>query len=192
MEKKKKRPAGKILAGAAGIVLLGIIVINLILTVKAYTVPERPAGLFGIMPVIMTTDSMAPAIRNEDLLLIGACGEDEIAPGDIILFRDPQDADGGLLTHRVLEVTDAGFMTGSDADGSADTLPVPYEKVFGKYRGKVPFLGSLVLFLKTVPGMILSFVLAAAGIALYEILTRRKEKDADPKRVIDKRRVRSV
>ena len=71
-------------------------------------------------------------------------------------------------------------------------MPVPYEKVFGKYRGKVPFLGSLVLFLKTVPGMILSFVLAAAGIALYEILTRRKEKDTDPKRVIDKRRVRSV
>ena len=192
MEKKKKWPAGKILAGAAGIVLLGIIVINLILTVKAYTAPERPTGLFGIMPVIMTTDSMAPAIRNEDLLLIGACGEDEIAPGDIILFRDPKDADGGLLTHRVLEVTDAGFVTGSDADGSADALPVPYEKVFGKYRGKVPFLGSLVLFLKTVPGMILSFVLAAAGIALYEILTRRKEKDTDPKRVIDKRRVRSV
>ncbi|MBP5225366.1 MAG: signal peptidase I [Lachnospiraceae bacterium] len=190
---KRRGRAGKILAAVCG-VLLGLFVLACgILTVKHLLRPDVPADVFGLAPVMMTTDSMAPAIRQGDLMLIERCAPEDVRTGDVILFRDPRpQSAGGFVTHRVAEVLDGSFRTASDADGAADPVPVPAGNVLGRYRGTVPLLGSLAGFLKTVPGLVTAGVLAAAGIAVYELAARRKEKADDPRRIIDKSAVRSV
>ena len=199
------KKAWKVFAAAAGAVLVLIVAANLVLTVKSLTHPDVPADLFGFMPVVMTTDSMAPGIRMGDLMLIEKCGSQEIGTGDVILYRDPREEDkGSLVTHRVTKVSEGYFLTASDADGEEDPLPVPAENVLGKFRRTLPLLGGLVRFLKTTAGLVTAVLLTLAGIATYELLMRRKEKktaenlrDAEKeadreKRTIDKPAVRSV
>ena len=189
-----KKTLKKVLAYIGGGFLVLILAVNLILAVQGFLHPGKPAGIFGIMPVMMTTDSMAPAIRNGDLMLFEACDPAAVVPGDVILYKDPKETQGGgFVTHRVLETAADSFITGSDADGERDALPVPQENLFGRYRGTVPLLGSLIGFLKTVPGIVTAAVLVVLGTAGYEIVTYRKEKAREGMKTgIDKSAVGSV
>lgn len=63
-----------------------------------------------------TSDSMAPAIPAGAVYVVDTTA-DSPAQGDIALYEA---SDRGLVTHRVVDVTDAGYVTKGDANAVAD------------------------------------------------------------------------
>ena len=92
--------------------------------------------------------------------------------GDIITFR----RGSSLITHRIVEVTEAGYITKGDANNTADLDAVAAEEVVGRVVGRLPYVGKVLALLKTPPGMIL-LVFTGFLIAELPFLLRRR-KDA--------------
>lgn len=72
------------------------------------------AGL-GWQPVLIAADSMAPALRAGDVVLITRDGLRDVTAGDVVTFDDPV-WEGGLVTHRVADIgADGHLRTKGDA-----------------------------------------------------------------------------
>ncbi len=97
--------------------------------------------LFGMSPVVVRTGSMQPAVRPGDVLLVQRMPASSVRPGQVVLAVNPARPDE-LLSHRVVRVNaDGGLVTRGDANGSADSTPVPATLVKGVARLRVPFVG---------------------------------------------------
>lgn len=96
-----------------------------------------PLGV-GWQPVTIVSGSMAPAIRDGDVVVVGRA-ERELEPGDVIVFRDQGDE---LVTHRIAEVLDDGrYRTRGDANQYRDSVPVAHDEIVGVGRLLVPYAG---------------------------------------------------
>lgn len=87
------------------------------------------------MPVSVgyaTSGSMAPTIQEGDAYLVLHTGD--VEQGDVVTFYSPERGD--YVTHRVVGVTDAGFVTKGDANAETDQAvgipPVPPSAVVGE------------------------------------------------------------
>jgi signal peptidase I len=89
-------------------------------------------------PVVVTSGSMAPAIRTGDLVIISAVAPEEVAPGHVVVFDDPG---RGLVTHRVVDVEAGALRTQGDANRQVDSRPVDRSEVRGRGRLLVPAVG---------------------------------------------------
>lgn len=59
---------------------------------------------FGFTTAIVNSGSMEPALKVDDLILIHA--QDGYEQGDVITYQ----SDGGLVTHRIVEIRTEGFV----------------------------------------------------------------------------------
>ena len=84
--------------------------------------------LVGLRPIVVSSGSMSPGLRPGDVLLV-ADPTDLVAPGTIITFEDPDSTES--ITHRVVEITEAGYVTRGDANPSVDAAAVSPEEVTG-------------------------------------------------------------
>lgn len=75
-------------------------------------------------PVLVSfveTDSMAPTIEAGDGFIAVPAGlAGPVKPGDVVVFDAQRLHGGGLVTHRVVEETDEGFITKGDANPFTD------------------------------------------------------------------------
>ena len=117
-------------------------------------------------PVLLSfveTGSMAPTMEPGDgFVAIPAGLAGPIEPGDVVVFDAERLNDGGLVTHRVVDETDAGYVTKGDANpftdqsSSEDEPPVQREQVVAvamELGGDVlviPKLGLLVIVTRDV------------------------------------------
>ena len=94
-------------------------------------------AIFG-QPVLLSyveTDSMSPTLDPGDgFIAVPTAVDTSVEEGDVIVF-DAQELDGGgLVTHRVVEVTDQGYITRGDAnpvtDQDGDEPPVQDSQVY--------------------------------------------------------------
>lgn len=91
----------------------------------------------GWSPTVVTSDSMSPAIRSGDVVLVDP-GATDIGPGAVIQFRDPE---GSLMLHRVVDVAPSGEVrTRGDANLQADRRPVAPELILGRGVVLIPAL----------------------------------------------------
>lgn len=90
------------------------------------------------------SDSMAPAVRTGDLLVMTPVRPYEIAPRDIVTFRDPQQHDL-LVTHRVVSVSSVGerysVVTRGDANDASEQWSIPADGTLGRLALRVPAAG---------------------------------------------------
>ena len=99
--------------------------------------------LVGLRPVVVTSGSMSPALRPGDVVLV-ADHVDEVALGSIVTF----DVGQGSVTHRVVELTDAGYRTKGDSNPAVDASTVSSAEVTGVGRLVVPFVGLPAMWLR--------------------------------------------
>ena len=123
---------------------------------------------FGYGMATVLSGSMEPEISKGDLLIIREV--DELNENDIVVFEDKS----SLVVHRIIEMQDEKIITKGDANNVADE-PIEKSLVRGKVILWIPFVGTIIDFLKTPVGIILVIGLA---IALLE-LPRLKEKRRD-------------
>jgi signal peptidase len=133
----------------------------------------RPVSLAGdtyYEPVY--TGSMEPAIPVGGIVVIKPVNPETLKIGDIICF---QLSEPTSITHRIINITDEGFITKGDANEDPDQWIVKKENVIGKVIFTVPFIGYLGYFVRTPIGFILLIVIPASLIIIMKIRNIVKE-----------------
>jgi len=126
---------------------------------------------FRFDPVL--SGSMSPTIEVGDLAISSSVDKEDIKVGDIIVFRHS----GILICHRVIGIdAEAGWIqTQGDANEDPDPYTITYNDVVTEVGLVVPYTGHAVLFLKSVYGWVLIFVLIAAMLLLGWYEDREKD-----------------
>lgn len=120
----------------------------------------------------VTGTSMAPVLREGDLIKYKKASPSELEVGDIIVYRIPPLVQKysdcpSVVTHRVVEIrgTTAGlyYRTKGDNNPAQDPWSVEYGDVIGKVSQRISYLGFPLLFLKSRSGLILIVIMFFAS-----------------------------
>ncbi|TSC72099.1 MAG: signal peptidase, endoplasmic reticulum-type [Parcubacteria group bacterium Gr01-1014_38] len=163
------RRGARILRGALRLLAAAVITTG---GTIVFAVTLQGAQLYTVL-----SGSMEPAISTGSVVVV-APAQGNRAPyqsGDVITFRA---AGGGApVTHRVLGVRhDAGrvrYRTKGDANPSPDAQEVLQQSVVGKTLVSVPFLGYVLVAMRTPIGFLFLILLPATLVILHELNVMR-------------------
>ena len=180
--KAQKTLTQKILMGTGIVlcVLFGFMLIcNLTIIIKGFTQPDEPPTIFCVTPLVVLSGSMsgdAPDhIEIGDLIFVGKADIDSLEVGDVITFMQGS----SVVTHRIIEIDtdDSGkrlFYTKGDANNIADVDPISEDDVIGKYKGRIPKVGDLTMFMQSPLGMIVFIGVPLVGFIAFDMVRRQR------------------
>lgn len=154
-----KNRLNRVFRGLAAVLLSVVLLIALWQFAARLFLGQKLSAVLGYAGVTVLSGSMEPAISAGDLLVVHQ--EKDYQPGDIISFW----SDGMLVTHRIVGGTEEGRITQGDFNNTPDTELVLDEQIAGRVVWRIPWLGNVLLFLRTPPGMFL--LLAAGGLGIF-------------------------
>ena len=172
--KNKPRLIGNILGIAVCAVMLPVVVINLALFIQRQRRPDDVPAFFGITPLIVTSGSMEPKLRVNDLIFTRAVSWNSLEQDDVIAFVDQ---DGTVVTHRIAGVLEdeAGqqrFITQGDANNTADANHVHETQFIGRYAARLRGVGRVALFAREPLGVVTFIGLPLGLFVLYDAIRR--------------------
>lgn len=101
-----------------------------------------------IVPLVVISGSMEPTIGMGDIALIARIrSSSEVRVGDIIAFW----YENQVVIHRVVSVTENGFITKGDSSPSPDPFIVERGLVIGKAVGSIPKIGWITIIMRSSP-----------------------------------------
>ena len=129
--------------------------------------------------VVVTSESMVPTLEVGDLLVIQSWSEESISLGDIIVFWADWNPDTPVV-HRIVEIIEESsgrlFVTRGDNNPTNDWGERTIEDILGVVVWRIPYLGSVSLFLRTTTGFTLMAFFFAVLLIVPEIIEKfRKE-----------------
>lgn len=156
-------------------VLLAVwLICNLYLIMMERIMGVQHPDIFGCSAAVVASGSMEPALSVDDLIFNHE--QECYGEGDIITFQNGD----SLTTHRIIEVTEKGYVTQGDANNTADLDEVPAQMVIGKVVCAIPYVGNVLALLKTPSGMAL---LIFTGLCMMEfpffLQGRRDQTDGE-------------
>lgn len=166
-------PDRRQMANAAGVAAV-------LLVVAPFVVTAAPGVVGAEHGYVVLSDSMEPAISAGDVVIVEEVPPEEIDEGDVITFRAPaggQFDEGGAerVTHRVVEVVredgQRRFRTRGDANEEADPELVGPGDVVGEVAFAIPYVGYVVQFANSGPGLLALVVVPAVLLGVNEIWT---------------------
>lgn len=119
-------------------------------------------SLAGIRTYAVLSGSMEPEILTGSVVFVNS---HERTPeiGDVITYQMGQIK----VTHRVKKIHEEGYETAGDANELSDGEYVTEAQILGTVLFSIPYLGYLILYLKSFPGL----MLCAFLVLLYVFLT---------------------
>ena len=128
-------------------------------------------GFLGYYPVSTYGNSMEPALRDGDGLLVKDVAPIKVRFGDIVVL---QHQSIGPVAHRVIRIEslsqgDLLFQTKGDANQVSEWWVVSTNEKVGIVLARVRFVGRALEFSQTLPGMIL---LSVSALALVVVLNK--------------------
>lgn len=152
------------------IVLAILVLIGLFLLVSFLPLKNN----YKILAV--TSGSMEPKIHVGSVVIAQPTGE--YKAGDIITFNSGATKKDNT-THRIVEINKENgaisYVTKGDANENNDEGAVLAEKVIGKEIFSIPLLGYLLVYIKTLPGLILLIIIPAL-IIIYDEVNKIKSE----------------
>ena len=156
-----------------GNILFTIFIIAMMLLVGFMVKGKLDGGEPSVGPYtfyVVLSGSMSPEFDTGSILVVKDVTAREVAQGDIITFKSPEDA-SKTITHRVVEITEENgqlaYITRGDANNANDTEPVPAANLLGEAVYWVPYAGYVTDFMGTKKGLfcliIIPGVLVIAG-----------------------------
>lgn len=93
------------------------------------------ATIFGIRPMVVTTDSMVPTLSVGEIIIGVPVEPEEIKAGDIVAYRVDEKNLWlqPVIVHRVIEVTDEGFIFQGDNNPEPDNAIVTKEQILFRF-----------------------------------------------------------
>lgn len=145
-------------------VVLSILIVTLIVLISI------GFGFFDYLPASTQGTSMEPTLRDGDALFLKRVEAQDIGDGDIVVLSH---ANKGQIAHRIVRIEpllggDFLFQTRGDANQSTEWWHIGAEQKIEIVFLRVRFVGHLLEFSQTLPGLVLLF---CSGIALVVILT---------------------
>ncbi len=126
--------------------------------------------------VVVTSESMVPALYPGDLLVLQGRAADDISVGDIVVYVDDWYTDAPIV-HRVVEIQVADstyyFFTKGDANHANDIGNRTIDEIVGVVVYRIPYLGHVSIFLRSPPGYLFIALVFAAIIILPELVCKR-------------------
>lgn len=123
--------------------------------------------ILDINPYVIISGSMEPELPVGSVCLVD-CQNKEPEAGDIISYK----AKDTIITHRVIEKTDGGYITKGDSNSVADPGIVKPKQIFGTVICSIPQVGYAVMFMRTLKGI----VLIAIGAVCFGLIGRLLER----------------
>lgn len=158
----------KIILSIFFFILFGIVVIALI---------SSRFSFYGYHTYNVKTGSMEPVIPIGSLVLVHSGA---YAIGDIITFnRGPI-----TVTHRIHAIKNGQFQTKGDANKIADPELVYRSDTIGKDLLIVPYIGSFVDYIKTIPGFIIFVAIPICIYIAFEIRFIKNEFEKEVKKKV--------
>ena len=162
------------------LLIMPILIINVILIIKTNLNKNQIADVMGYKSFIVLSGSMEKIINIGDLAITKNIDSKKIKIGDVIAFRK----DNIVILHRVKEVHNDGdllkFKTKGDNNNVADDFFVDSNLIEGVLYTKIPYLGSVLLFLSKPVGLIIIIlVIIVISMGLYFINFRNSKIDIE-------------
>ncbi|CAI3426490.1 signal peptidase I [Enterococcus cecorum] len=152
-----------------GTILIFVVLIGIL--VNANSAPEGK-GFFGFKGYTVLSNSMRPTFSAGDYVVDKIVPYNSIKQGDVISYH----IDGHtIVTHRVKEVTDKGFIMQGDANNAQDAFTVTKDHFIGKMIFMIPMLGRLPELLLN-PILWLAGAVLILGIIIYGIYQRKVQE----------------
>lgn len=130
----------------------------------------------GTQWMVVVSNSMAPALRTGDLVVVRPAARDEIKVGDIVTFVDAHNSQV-LVTHRVIAIEASGASEASgtsevgvtyrvkgDNNPVADPERVTYSRIIGKVAFRLPLAGYVVHAVQNRPSLALLGLLPSLAV----------------------------
>lgn len=167
-------------------ILFGFTIGSLIIFVIAMTFyPEKTSQLVGFRFYIVLTDSMEPTIPTNSFVMTNVLPKDaEIVPNSIITFKVHKGEKEYLYTHYFRETiqNDGNTFYITQPEGKIDEYD-PYETtrndIIGTYLFHIPYLGKILLFLKSPFGFIMYGELFVVFLINRLVLAKWEERHSD-------------
>ena len=115
--------------------------------------------------LLVQSGSMAPTINAGDLVIVKPSYK--YKKGDIVTFLSKNKFN---VTHRVFEVGETQIITKGDANKVNDQEPVNVNQILGKVFYIIPYFGHLIMFIKTIPGLIILIIIPSTIIIYQEFI----------------------
>lgn len=126
-------------------------------------------NLFGFQMFVVKSGSMEPKIQTGSLVIDHTSTDYKLK--DIITFKVSGSTD--TVTHRIVKTDTKDGVTNyqvkGDANATPDPDPVLKTNVVGKVLFSIPFLGYLIAFVRSLPGLIIFIALPTLIIISEEI-----------------------
>ena len=158
-----------------------VLMVFLIFSVFLFIVSRLGASNF----LVVLSGSMEPTINMGDLVVTAPITSNAIKVGDIVAFYDGKEFP---ITHRVINITEGGFITKGDANEDPDPMVRSGSSVVGKIAFWVPFAGYLVYFARGIYGLIILIIVPSFVLVITEIrnIFKYTKEDKIRKRKIEK------
>jgi len=197
MENKKdiKQKVFTIIGIVLCAILLPFLIMNVVMIINSYANKNEAPSIGKYVPFIVQSGSMSGVIEGGDIIVTKKVDPKDVKEGDIITFYDPKGNGTSVVTHRVFKIeTKEGklvFTTVGDVVlnenieryGNVESIPievmnsivevVPEEKVISRFSFRIPLLGSVSLFMSTIPGFIVCVLLPLLLLIGYDIVRRK-------------------
>jgi len=149
--------------------LLRVFIFGMVPVVLFIFITSRSPILWGIKSYVVQTGSMEPALEVGSMVF--TYPQKSYKVGDVITFNRGKIT----ITHRIHNITSAGFITKGDANNAADAQIVSKSNVIGKDVVVVPLIGRLTGFIKTPFGFGLLLGIPTLLFVIYEAFQIKKE-----------------
>ena len=168
-----------------------IMLYNITLLSISYIDKFETPNNYNYKAYVITTKSMEPEIKKDDVIIIKKCKESELNIGDIITFK----ANGEIITHRIVGVDENGeekkYITKGDNNNAEDATLISFKEVEGKKVLTIRYLGKIMNSLKD--GIVIILVVLIFLITYLNKMemkekseTRRAKKKIEDKKFMGK------
>jgi signal peptidase len=163
----------------AGVLVLALIVA----AVAPFVVYAHPGLIGGTESYVVLSDSMSPAIKTNDVVVVQSVPPEDLRVGDVITYTRPDLT--VPVTHRVVRVVslegEGFFETKGDANEDPDTPYVAGGRVVGKVTLTIPYIGYVIRFVGTPAGFATLVVAPIVLLIVTEFvsLARRSARSGD-------------
>lgn len=138
--------------------------------------------VFNIRSFTVLSDSMKPSLSAGSFIFVQK--RNEYKKGDIVTYQI-QSVD---ITHRIVAVIKRSksifYQTKGDGNKTADMSYVSHQDILGTMVFHIPYIGKAIVFLKTLPGLIIFILLP--GMLFISMELQAISKELEVKEIYEK------
>lgn len=144
-------------------IVVTCIVVLLVLNLIA-TKSDKMFKLIGFRSYTVLSGSMEPKFYPGDMVITQHKDKVDIKVNDIVTYKDNE---GVIITHRIIEETDEGYITKGDNNNVNDADILKEENIIGEVKFSIPKVGYVMNLLSNPKAIAIEMIFLAVFIFFY-------------------------